>query len=90
MTTTTMSFDTLSFSQTMREAGMNEKTANTLAEELKKLKEDDNVATKGDISLLRKDMQIMEERLLKEIKSTMLITVLSIGTIITLIEKVFT
>jgi hypothetical protein len=63
MTRTATFFDTLLFSQAMRDSGMSEKTANALAEEMKKLRENNDSATKGDIELLKRDMQIMEQRL---------------------------
>ena len=68
MTRTVTIFDTLLFAQAMKESGMNEKTANALAEELKKFREESAVATKeevltqksfveGDINSLRREMQ---------------------------------
>ena len=119
MTRTVNFFDTLLFSQAMREAGMNEKTANALAEELKKFREESVIITQDEVSSKRaivtndidtlrnemhqefklvrnemsqefkavrtdlgKDIEITEQRLLKEIKSSMLATIITIGSIV--------
>ena len=122
MTRTVTIFDTLLFAQAMKESGMNEKTANALAEELKKFREESAVATKeevltqknfveGDINslrnemhqefkslrgemtqefkLVRAEMKGIEQGILKEIKHTIFITVVSLGGVIALIEKLF-
>jgi hypothetical protein len=119
---TAIFFDTLLFSQALRDSGMNEKTANVLAEEVRKIEEKREAATKeevvaqknivgGDIAtlrnemhqefklvrnemqqefkLVRSEMKTIEQGILKEIKNTMFITVVSLGTIIALIEKFF-
>ena len=78
MTKTAAIFDTLLFSQAMREAGMNEKTANTLAEELKKFREESGVATKGDIELLRKDIEITKKDVIIKISGLVVFTALAI------------
>lgn len=61
MTTTT--FDTLMYAKKLREAGFSEKQAEIQAEALKEIIQD-NLATKQDISDLRKDLLQMEERLM--------------------------
>ena len=83
MTRTANFFDTLLFSQAMREAGMNEKTANALAEELKKFRENSETAPKGDIEFLRKDIEIAKKDMI--IKLGSLITI-GIGILAVLIK----
>lgn len=82
------SFDTLLFSKAMKEAGMNEKTADTLAEELKKFREAGELATKGDIDLLQnniqKEMQILEQKLIIKLGSFIAVAVGILAVIIKL------
>lgn len=61
MTSTT--FDTLMYAKKLREAGFSEKQAEIQAEALKEIIQD-NLATKQDISDLRKDLLQIEERLM--------------------------
>lgn len=83
-----VSFDTLLFSKAMKEAGMSEKTAEALAEELKKFREAGELATKGDIDLLQnniqKEMQILEQKLIMKLGSFIAVAVGILAVIIKL------
>jgi len=76
--------DTLEFSRGLEKAGMQKKIAETLAEQIKgaQIKASDDVATKNDI-------RTAIELLRQEIKSAMLTTIISVGTIVALVEKLF-
>jgi len=65
MTTLThSSFDTLAYVKRLREAEVPEKQAEAQAEALRAALDTQDVATKGDIALVRKDMESLENRLL--------------------------
>ena len=70
--------DTLEFSKDLEKAGMQRKIAETLAEKIKEaqIKSSVELSTKADIVMLR-----------QEIKIAMLTTIISLGTIMALIEK---
>lgn len=72
--------DTLEFSRDLEKVGMQRKVAETLAEKIKEaqIKSSVELATKSDIEMLR-----------QEIKISMLTTIISLGTIVALIEKFF-
>ncbi len=61
-------FDTLLFSETMRESGMNEKTAKALAEELKKINEANYASSKQDVKdeAIKTREEIQNKTLLSE------------------------
>ena len=55
-------FDTLTYSKKLREAGFSERQAEAQAEALRAVV-DENLATKHDIELLRRDMREIENRI---------------------------
>jgi len=81
--------DTLEFSKSLEKAGMQKNIAETLAEKIKEsqLKSDEVLATKKDIEDLRIATKSDTESLRQEIKISMLTTIISLGTIVTLLEK---
>jgi ABC-type phosphate transport system auxiliary subunit len=66
-------FDTLLFSETMRESGMNEKTAKALAEELKKFREENTEAAKEEVlvqkNIVSTDINSLRGEMHQEFKS---------------------
>jgi len=70
---TALTFDTLKFARRLKEAGMDPRLAEEQAEALAEALEAnlENLATKADIADLRKDMQLMEQRLIIKLGSMM-------------------
>jgi hypothetical protein len=77
-TITMFIIDTLEFSRDLEKAGMQKRTAEALAEKMKEaqIKSSVELATKADIAMLK-----------QEIKISMLTTIISLGTIIALVDK---
>ncbi len=68
MTTTTMSFftiDTLQFSKRLQKAGLEQRIAEELAEAIKDTQNQaiEGLATKNDILLVRKDLEVVEQKI---------------------------
>jgi hypothetical protein len=68
MTTTTMSFftiDTLQFSKRLQRAGLEQRIAEELAEAIKDTQNQaiEGLATKNDILLVRKDLEVVEQKI---------------------------
>lgn len=77
MTTTT--FDTLIYAKKLREAGFSEHQAEIQAEALKEIVES-NLASKQDIEALKRDIVLLEERLIYKLTirlGTMLVVAVS-------------
>ncbi|MCX7814454.1 MAG: DUF1640 domain-containing protein [Tepidimonas ignava] len=74
---TALTFDTLKFARRLKEAGMDPRLAEEQAEALAEALEAnlENLATKADIADLRKDMQLMEQRLIIKLGSMMVVAV---------------
>jgi histone H3/H4 len=78
---TTLSFDTLKFARRLKEAGMDPRLAEEQAEALAEALEVNlqALATKADIKQLendlRKDMQLMEQRLVIKLGSMLVVAV---------------
>ena len=74
--------DTLEFSRDLERAGMQKKIADTLAEKIKEVqtKSSTEIATKDDVATAIVMLK-------QEIKISMLTTIISLGAIMTLIEK---
>ncbi|MFN3958079.1 MAG: DUF1640 domain-containing protein [Tepidimonas ignava] len=74
---TALTFDTLKFARRLKEAGMDPRLAEGQAEALAEALEAnlENLATKADIADLRKDMQLMEQRLIIKLGSMMVVAV---------------
>lgn len=74
---TALTFDTLKFARRLKEAGMDPRLAEEQAEALAEALEAnlENLATKADIAYLRKDMQLMEQRLIIKLGSMMVVAV---------------
>jgi len=64
-----ITFDTLKFVETLESAGVERKQASAIASAVRDSHEAADVATKGDITLLRKDMTSMELGLRKDMKA---------------------
>lgn len=66
----TLSFDTHRFIGRMKDAGMNEKQAEVMADVFREYQDSANVATKNDLmvteSALRKDIAVIESNLRKD------------------------
>lgn len=77
---TVFTVDTLRISKRLREGGLKKETAEILADELKGIGEQsvDGLATKNDIRLIR-----------QEIKIAMLTTIISLGSIMTILQYFF-
>jgi len=77
--------DTLAFSKKLEKAGVKKETAEALAEQLKEIQmqASDALATKADISKLDNSISTLKQ----EIKIAMLTTIISLGAIMTLVEK---
>ncbi|MBI4081904.1 MAG: hypothetical protein HY423_04765 [Candidatus Lambdaproteobacteria bacterium] len=61
------SFDTLTYARKLREAGFTERQAEAQAEALRSVVEE-NLATKRDIELVRRDVKELEVRLVQQIE----------------------
>ena len=74
--------DTLEFSRDLEKAGMQKKVAETLAEKIKdaQFNSSQKLATKSD---LKSEIALLRQ----EIRNAMLTTIISLGTIMALIEK---
>lgn len=74
--------DTLKFSRDLEKAGMQKKVADTLAEQFKEaqITASQELVTKSD---LKSEITLLRQ----EIKNAMLTTIISLGTIIALVEK---
>ena len=76
MSNTALSFDTLQYSKKLREAGFSEHQAEVQAEALREQSEavqefvEQNLATKGDIKMLEKEMKAVEERIANRFNET--------------------
>jgi len=64
-----ITFDTLKFVETLESAGVERKQASAIASAVRDSHEAADVATKGDITLLRKDMTSMELGLRKDMEA---------------------
>ncbi|MES2960977.1 MAG: hypothetical protein V4694_01175 [Pseudomonadota bacterium] len=74
--------DTLEFSRDLEKAGMQKKVAETLAEKIKdaQLNSSQKLVTKSDI---KSEIALLRQ----EIRNALLTTIISLGTIMALIEK---
>lgn len=72
-----LTFDTLKFARRLQAAGMEQRLAEEQAEALAEALEAnlENLATKADIADLRRDMQLMEQRLIIKLGSMMVVAV---------------
>ena len=72
-----LTFDTLKFARRLQAAGMEQHLAEEQAEALAEALEAnlENLATKADIADLRRDMQLMEQRLIIKLGSMMVVAV---------------
>jgi len=59
-----ITFDTLKFVETLEAAGVERKQAAAIASAVRDSHDAADTATKGDVALIRKDMEAMELRLL--------------------------
>ena len=89
MTVAMFTIDTLEFSRDLEKAGMPRKVAETLAEKIKEvqIEASSETATKSDIVSLKTEIKQVKAELKQEIKISMLTTIISLGTIIALVEK---
>jgi hypothetical protein len=89
MTVTMFTIDTLTFSKDLEKAGMQRKVAEVLAEKIKEsqIESSTELATKSDILVVKQDLKNAAQELRQEIKISMLTTIISLGTIIALVEK---
>ena len=67
---TTITFDTLKFVQTLREAGVNDKQAEAIAVAVRETHDSAEIATKRDIELVKRDIEISKLDLEKKIAET--------------------
>jgi len=58
-----ITFDTLKFMQTLEEAGVERRQASAIASAVRDSHDAADVATKGDIAFMRRDVEAMELRL---------------------------
>ncbi len=68
---------------------MKQEVAEVLAEEIKEIQiqSSEALATKVDISRLESEIQLLRNEVKNEIKIAMLTTIISLGAIMTLVEK---
>lgn len=72
-----LTFDTLKFARRLKAAGMDARLAEEQAEAMAEVLQThlDGLATKSDIAELRKDMQLMEQRLVIKLGSMLVVAV---------------
>jgi len=58
-----IAFDTLKFAETLEEAGIDRKQASAIAAAVRDSHEAADLATKGDIELIRRDMELLRRDL---------------------------
>lgn len=89
MTVTMFTIDTLEFSRDLEKAGMQRKVAETLAEKIKESQVGSlqSLATKSDLIEVKQELKSDIALLRQEIKISMLTAVVSLGTIVALVEK---
>jgi len=89
--------DTLELSEKFHKAGITQKASKVLASEIKTAQENSigNLVTKNDLKLVQKDIVALEDKIderfntvRQEIKSSMLIAIMSIGGMITVATTV--
>jgi hypothetical protein len=87
----TVTFDTFAFNTTLREGGFDEKQAAALTKAQSKAAEQihdaGEYATKSDIMEVRKDMQVMEERMTANFYKAMMMQTLAIAGIVIAVVK---
>ena len=66
---TTITFDTLAFTEELTTAGMPEQQAKAQSRAMSKILKSQDLATKADIGIIQKEMVAMEERLRREMAS---------------------
>lgn len=74
---TALTFDTLKFARRLQAAGMDARLAEEQAEAMAEVLQTnlEQLATKADIAELRKDMQLMEQRIIMKLGSMMVVAV---------------
>jgi len=85
----TVTFDTLKFVQTLESAGIGREQASAFAAAVRDAHDAADVATKGDIALIRKDLGSVEMGLHKDIDNLRWTMRLVLGGLIALILKSF-
>jgi hypothetical protein len=84
----TLTFDTLQFVQRLKKAGINETEAEAIAEAVRDSQENANMATKQDITALRKEIEVVKagrEAKIAETKADLIRWVVSVGVLQTAI-----
>ncbi len=84
---TVLTFDTLKFARRLKEAGMDARLAEEQAEALAEALETnlENLATKADIADLRKEMQLMEQRLIIKLGGMLVVAVGMVAALVKLL-----
>jgi len=82
-----ITFDTLKFVETLESAGVERKQASAIASAVRDSHEAADVATKGDIALLRKDMEALENRLIIKLSVIMVGLIAFAGTVQAVVSK---
>jgi ABC-type protease/lipase transport system fused ATPase/permease subunit len=84
---TALTFDTLKFARRLQAAGMDQRLAEEQAEALAEALEVNlqALATKADMADLRKDMQLMEQRLTIKLGAMLVVAVGAVATLVKLL-----
>ncbi len=91
MSTSVATFDTLKFVRRLRDAGVDEKQAEALSEAIRDVQEGQlkELATKGDIQDIKRDIKELELRIAAEMAPLKWGLAITVGGIVTLVVKSF-